>query len=144
DFPAAHSMDLDWFAVDEAGHVGLFSTGENGHAPQAAQDEGVLMELWNLRQGGTPADDEERGVWELGTEEIAKRLGLFCYDYDEQHDPITPYVRTGRPEAPVHIDQLPPNLRKACKQVRFEKVNFEEAELLQPLEYFPCVYWYDE
>ena len=33
DFSAAHSMDTLWFAVDQVGHVGLFTTGENGHAP---------------------------------------------------------------------------------------------------------------
>lgn len=36
DFPAAHSMDTTWFAVDEAGHVAAFFTGENGYMPKSA------------------------------------------------------------------------------------------------------------
>ena len=32
---AAHSMDTDWFAVDEDGHVGLFESGEAGAVPEA-------------------------------------------------------------------------------------------------------------
>ena len=36
EFPAAHSMDTTWFAVDEEGHVGFFDTGENGAAPDGA------------------------------------------------------------------------------------------------------------
>jgi hypothetical protein len=42
DFPAAHSMDSVWFAVDEEGHVALFSTGEAGAMPEdaAGEDEG--------------------------------------------------------------------------------------------------------
>lgn len=33
DFPAAHSMDSAWFAVDRDGHVAYFSTGEAGAMP---------------------------------------------------------------------------------------------------------------
>lgn len=33
-FPAAHSMDTDWFAVDEDGHVALFVSGEPGAVPE--------------------------------------------------------------------------------------------------------------
>jgi hypothetical protein len=36
DYPAAHSMDSEWFAVDRAGHVGYFRTGENGALPEGA------------------------------------------------------------------------------------------------------------
>jgi hypothetical protein len=36
DFPAAHSMDATWFAVDQDGHVGVFESGENGHVPTLA------------------------------------------------------------------------------------------------------------
>jgi hypothetical protein len=37
DYPAAaHSMDSEWFAVDRAGHVGYFRTGENGALPDNA------------------------------------------------------------------------------------------------------------
>jgi hypothetical protein len=33
DFPAAHSMDTCWFAVDKDGHVAYFGTGEAGAVP---------------------------------------------------------------------------------------------------------------
>jgi hypothetical protein len=36
DYPAAHSMDTDWFAVDECGHVALCTSGEAGAVPEAA------------------------------------------------------------------------------------------------------------
>ena len=36
DFPAAHSMDTEWFALDEDGHVGRFDTGEDGALPDRA------------------------------------------------------------------------------------------------------------
>ena len=34
DFPAAHSMDSCWFAVDRDGFVAYFSTGEAGAMPE--------------------------------------------------------------------------------------------------------------
>lgn len=33
DFPAAHSMDTTWFAVDKDGNVAVFETGESGAVP---------------------------------------------------------------------------------------------------------------
>ena len=36
DFPAAHSMDTNWFAADGDGHLAMFSTGSNGALPQGA------------------------------------------------------------------------------------------------------------
>lgn len=33
DFPAAHSRDADWFAVDADGCVGVFDTDENAGSP---------------------------------------------------------------------------------------------------------------
>lgn len=36
DFPAAHSMDTTWFAIDSDGHVAVFESGESGCVPQDA------------------------------------------------------------------------------------------------------------
>lgn len=39
DFPAAHSMDTEWYAVDADGNVGHFRTGEAGAAPNSAMED---------------------------------------------------------------------------------------------------------
>lgn len=44
DFPAAHSMDTSWFAVDEDGHVALLESGEDGAVPKGVQDHG--FDIW--------------------------------------------------------------------------------------------------
>jgi hypothetical protein len=36
DFPAAHSMDTEWFAADRLGHVAVFRTQEDGPMPVIA------------------------------------------------------------------------------------------------------------
>jgi hypothetical protein len=62
DFPAAHSMDTDWFAVDRDGHVGYFDTNEPGAVPTLIYHGGapgfdlfdVLLETATV---GAPLDD---------------------------------------------------------------------------------------
>src|SRR5262245_30135137 len=149
DFPAAHSMDTHWFAVDGRGHVALFDTGENGHAPQGveSQDDGTLYDLWAFSHPDYPDDPTERveawgrqGLeWPGG---VATHLGVFYYDYPEGFDPIEPYDREGTPAVPLHVDQLPPELRGRCRRVCYEQLDFAQSPLVQPLEYGPCVYWY--
>jgi hypothetical protein len=131
DFPAAHSMDTTWYAVDSAGHIGVFETGENGHMPRTAStDQGLILALWDLQEGSEP--EEER------TEDIARRLGCFFYDYGEDV-PVAAslYHRTTVPETPVHVHELPPALRKEWKKVQFAE-DFSETRILQPLESFKC------
>jgi hypothetical protein len=42
DFPAAHSMDTCWFAVDRDGHLAVFDSGEEGAVPtEAIYDSGL-------------------------------------------------------------------------------------------------------
>ena len=38
DYPAAHSMDTEWFATDQDGYVALFDTGEPGLMPNVLSD----------------------------------------------------------------------------------------------------------
>lgn len=47
DFPAAHSMDTTWFAIDRDGHVAVFESGEAGCVPQDAylgEDHGEVTD----------------------------------------------------------------------------------------------------
>lgn len=45
DFPAAHSMDTTWFAIDKHGHLGVFNSGEDGPVPNTfSPDDEFEME----------------------------------------------------------------------------------------------------
>jgi hypothetical protein len=138
DFPAAHSMDTTWFAVDGKGHVAFFRTGENGHAPHQAEDGFDLLErLWALRQG-KPVDEELFG------RELVPGAGVFFYDYADTFDPIGTYGRLVVPEVPLHVDQLPPELRTRVRTISFDTLDFSQAELIQPLEHMGCTCWYQD
>jgi hypothetical protein len=229
DFPAAHSMDTTWFAVDKDGRVGYFESGEAGAVPiDALQGELAVSMVTRLanalprsevlhdRQGrlrpGAPAVREHRIRAEGATPsvllflksldlvageiaagrahqlpstsdfavhftelsaELARQLhdgglclGCFCHwlraeDEIEENDldPATcgfyqydhtcenwisgPYGRIIVPASPVHVDQLPPQLRNALKAVRFD-VNFAETPFLQPVKDHECASWQTE
>jgi hypothetical protein len=127
DFPAAHSMDTEWFAVDQDGQVALFVSGADGSVPD-----------------GAPAADLGEVLRTLGGSETAielfpelARLGLHVYEVASYFF-SGPYRRTHRPPGPLHVDQLPPRLRQQAKIVRFDGLRFEEKELLQPCDYTAC------
>jgi hypothetical protein len=65
DFPAAHSMDTTWFAVDRDGHVACFSSGEAGAVPSQAADPEETGEALDrlaraLPRGGVVYDRQGR------------------------------------------------------------------------------------
>jgi hypothetical protein len=130
-------MDTTWFAVDTAGHVGVFDTGENGHAPQGDEND-ISSELWDLY---LPPEERESDAW-WDPRDLCLLVGMYYFDYDEEYDPIGPYSRNVAPEVPLHVDQLPPELRRRCRQVTFP-VRFDEIDRLQPLEHVGCDYWYE-
>jgi hypothetical protein len=54
DFPAAHSMDSQWFAIDKNGRVAVFDTGEPGPIPKNANSgQGLLYDVVDLLAAGT-------------------------------------------------------------------------------------------
>jgi hypothetical protein len=221
DFPAAHSMDTIWFAVDQDGHVaGLQSKGA-GAAPAArppllGEDQEQLCErlqevlpecpvmydlagrilpgplhrstdhwaenlaepaaaLMFLRSLDLVAQEIARGaaVQHLATEgcmviianltpDLARHIHqaghcLACFyhsDFSEHYDLANrglfsyaqllgdwlpgPYGRQRTPMNPLHIDQLPPKLRKTICQVRFDGLCFSQTAHLQPVEHMEC------
>jgi hypothetical protein len=235
DFPAAHSMDTHWFAVDQDGRVGYFLSGEAGAVPvDAMQGEPARSMLTRLasalprsevlhdRQGrsrpGAATDGMEHlpgsrgGTYpvlmflkslDLVAEEIAAgrarqlastsdyavqfrqlpaelaqqlhdqnvclgcffgfgmfeealvgielpseeerdidpaAFGFYKYDHTCENWIAGPYGRIGVPANPVHVDQLPPQLRNALKAVRFD-VNFAETPHIQPVADHECASW---
>jgi hypothetical protein len=128
-------MDTTWFAVDVAGQVGMFETGENGHAPEGEEND-ISEKLWELRTG---TDSAEGWV----PENLCRITGVYLFGYLEDYDPIGTYTRLVVPPTPLHIDQLPPEPRRRCRTMRFP-VHFDQTDQLQPLDYFPCIYWYED
>lgn len=219
DYPAAHSMDTLWFAVDRDGHVAAFhsleagavpldamsgdssyevqerlrellpATGmlydpagrlmpgqENGRLDRAWSSDAVLLFLTSLEpvramlsagRGAEVKATEGLAVVlrNLTTEELTgfKALPEFrgcvsLYDFDGEDRPLAehgfyeydhltenwisgPYGRESVPARPIHIDQLPPDLRDRLDALRYDKLRFAETLHIQPVELGECASW---
>jgi hypothetical protein len=64
--------------------------------------------------------------------------GLFSYEQLLGDWLPGPYGRQRSPSSPVHIDQVPPDLRHTIGRVRFEGICFAQTVHLQPAEHMPC------
>ncbi|MBS2018178.1 MAG: hypothetical protein JST00_35230 [Deltaproteobacteria bacterium] len=116
DFPAAHSMDTTWFAVDRDGNVAMFETGESGAVPSSVADE------------------------YYPGEEVLEELGerLYRYEHTTENWISGPYERQNVPASPVKESAMPADVLEHA--VRFDG-SFAEVEKLQPAEFWACESW---
>jgi hypothetical protein len=141
DFPAAHSMDTQWFAVDADGHVAVLHSGEEGPVPEGVDPHEPAVHAW-LRSLCPESAGQE---WWSAEDDDIRRVGLFGYGHSQRVGWFTwPYQRELVPDQPRHIDQMPPKVREIFSRVRFDKLRFADSAYLQPAEFFPCHLWDDE
>ncbi|HEY7326248.1 MAG TPA: hypothetical protein VH592_01315 [Gemmataceae bacterium] len=222
DYPAAHSMDTCFFAIDRDGHVACFDTGEAGAVPAVAFSGEEAYELrqqlaelprvevlqdpsgcsnpgsaqgtdfhWGLvgsnhpillflasldlvrdeivagRAVELPACKGVAVLFQSLPAELSQRLhdsgaclgcrlhyqeieefypdlgthGLFMYTHLTDNWISGPYGRQSQPARPIHVDQLPPQIREAVKAMRFDSLCFAETPHIQPVEHAECFSW---
>jgi hypothetical protein len=225
DYPAAHSMDSSWFAVDADGHVGYFRTGEAGampyegvtgdaaellidrlaravppteaiHDPRghllpghdrgfdhmvrlSAQEYPLLLFVTSLAplqtdieaKRATPVRaaegyavilprltaEQARRLNEAGVvvtsayyfddadgeRDRPARFGVYEYGHLCENWISGPYGRERVPARPLHVDQLPPELRQRLRAVTLD-LCFGEMPHIQPVEHLECHSWEEE
>jgi hypothetical protein len=80
DFPAAHSMDTTWFAVDEDGYVGYFISDTQGLVPCAALSNEEYDEALRALMALAPPGKEVLRLEEyFGEPWRVADLGAFVY-----------------------------------------------------------------
>lgn len=89
DFPAAHSMDTDWFAVDADGNLGMFNSSEGGAVPKFSGEFFHATRIDDIEDFCKLLPRDEKGIVHLRTEatSIIKHIILgtipkFIYDDD--------------------------------------------------------------
>src|SRR3989442_9050082 len=101
DYPAAHSTDASWYAVDQNGNVALFITGAGGAVPNNAYSPEAAEYLDEF-----DADEEGAGV---PAADLPDARHLFVYQTGALDEALAEcYERRREPEQPLHIHQLPP------------------------------------
>jgi hypothetical protein len=148
DYPAAHSMDTHWYTVDVKGNVAVFDAGSSGPVPikaKAHESPDLVALLRQLGGGRTlvTEEDEEDFDNEDAYKELAG-LGLFVFQCIAwETDFIDTHVRCHQPARPLHLDQLPPRLRKEFAQVPLPVADFAAAKEVQIVEHVPCAYYWE-
>jgi hypothetical protein len=143
DFPAAHSTDSSWYAVDRQGNVALFITGAGGAIPNGAYTPGEFELLEDL----DPEDLEEMGYTGGLPEDVDQKLlpdrgQVFVYRTGKYDECLAErYHRSQQPKKPVHVDQLAPEVRERLSRCRFDNLDFAKTEILQPVELKECSTW---
>lgn len=77
----------------------------------------------------------------LGYADLPERLGLFHYEHPDDLYIPEPYGRWGTPQRPLHIDELPDEIREMIRRARFDGVRFAETDRVQPVEHARCMTW---
>jgi hypothetical protein len=143
DYPAAHSMDTIWYAVDANGAVAVFDSAEPGPVPKLAtrREDGDVPRL--VRILGGDCDDDDFDLQEAF--QTAAGLGLYVYAVNTWGtDFVDTYERTGVPARPLHLDQLPPKLRKNFAKCTLPMVDFAKEDELQVVGLVACDLYWDE
>jgi hypothetical protein len=167
DYPAAHSMDSTWFAVDADGEVALFDTGEGGSVPAAGFPMGG--EMAGSKQHATleehellahallararsderlrallPADPVELArivaasdIWDV-RDALLRAAGIWTYSCEASI--ATPYVRAGTPARPLLLPELDAEIGRRFGRGQLP-VRFREAPAIAPGELVPVQAW---
>jgi hypothetical protein len=69
------------------------------------------------------------------------RHGIYEYTHLCENWIAGPYGRDRVPARRLHIDQLPPDLRRALKGAQLRDVSFSVTPQIQPMEHWPCASW---
>jgi hypothetical protein len=224
DYPAAHSMDTQWFAVDRDGYVAIFSSYEAGAVPLDAHEEDSWTMAERLREtrqptawkydlapgrapgvvgkarhrpvderdldpltslvmflrsldpvqdalaGGlcreVPSTEGFAVIWERLPKTLFHALhsGNHCFhcrwELEDEDGPDNPsrawayayehlydnwasgaYGRESQPRRPLHLDELPPELREQVGRFRLESLSFRETPYIQPVDHALCKSW---
>lgn len=133
DYPAAHSMDTTWFAVDKNGYLAVLESGGSGAVPLEAipKDLKELRECWTLSK-------------ELGSTRFAdKAIYRYTCDLEWEAELIESYERVVQDvhnKPMLKYEDLNQSMQKAVKPFHFRDRCFAEAESIQPALATPCAF----
>jgi hypothetical protein len=128
------TRDWDWFAVDESGAVGHFTTAGMRKLPCSVKaDNGAALRLIDYFDhapkqfdyvvqvqaeidAGILKDIRDRN-WYLRSFVAMASAGLFSYDTHTE-GPTTDYFLVAYPKSPLHVDQLPSEVRELAQRTK--------------------------
>jgi len=167
DFPAAHSMDSTWFAVDDDGQVAVFETGEGGALPKSSRfpSAGEAAEANVLEVGDLAAallqlraeQDPELAArmlspapqlhsrlsraWQFEHEDSVRLLAALGAHFYEVNDCWAgPYFAASEVSEPIVVAALPLAMQRQLAKARLP-VRFSVAPLVAPGDHVDIEAW---
>src|SRR5262249_11651267 len=124
-----------WYAIDSKGHVALFITGAGGAAPNDAYSPEATEMMEEL--------GEEVGEVEvLDAGRLPDQRRVFVYETGQWDECLADrYHRRKVPKNPLHVDELPSDVRWAIRGACFDTLDFSETKVFQPVELTECGSW---
>jgi hypothetical protein len=124
DYPAAHSMDTRWFAVDADGNIGVFYSNEDGAVPKEISEDsyqGSLIDYLPKNKEGVSQSLIEGHIAAQGAKKIYLRRmiahshfitefsALLVLDSESTLEELRPYIylRFAGSEIVVYVNECP-------------------------------------
>ena len=160
DFPAAHSMDTHWFAVDEEGEIALFSTLENGAIPESTvhygPEELLIKVLYSLAESDERLKEllpenhwdlsrmfQHLPLWDL-MDHLLRSVGVWTYTCKDigigQID--EPYFRDCEVPEPIRLNELSKPIQHFVEDNKARlPVRFRDRGFLLPISHTKVYGW---
>ncbi len=142
-----YGICFPWFAVDREGRIGLLTAGYSP-VPRIIFDGGeevyeqVRDTLLDLPEtSGALLSDRCRNILEtqpgvdFTENEKESRKGFFSFEETGQGGP---YILYCTPINPLHVGDLPPEIRKELRKLTMDAVLFREDEEIDVAALFDC------
>jgi hypothetical protein len=131
-------LDLDWFAVDRRGGIGIFTTGYGAIPKAVFESEERYRQLWDFFSA-CPESSEARFVGEPSGELFLQeaRRGLYSY-WQCGYSVFDPYELIAYPVTPLMVDALPDAIRAVLRPFHCERLDFPVSRLIVVQDYFEC------
>lgn len=132
-------FEFDWFAVDQDGHIGHFSSAGYGAIPQAvlehpdAQEQVAAYFQEQPKQTGAELMISTGGT--LDDWLAMAHQGIFSYDFKHWDGP---YQLIARPTRPTVLSALPTHIQQLVRHVCFAQICFTTSAMINPEQLTAC------
>ena len=136
--------DYEWYACDALGHVAVFTTGEVGPVPSRVLSSRSVADTF----AGIVKKMSPRGSASMivslpdpGWFSHIASCGFFAYDWHDVHRTVSlrhRYELLSRPDAPIHVTELPEQLQQLVSKTVFADLDFADSREIDVRAYFDC------